>query len=77
MSSLFTSDFPPYTIFPLREGEYYIAGGGGTSKTGVPNALVSELQLPQVLNNARLLHNRGIFVCLEPILFLYHLYPTF
>ena len=41
MSSLFTADFPPYTVFPLREGEFYIAGGGGIAKTGVPNALVS------------------------------------
>ena len=41
MASLFTADFPPYTIFPLRTGEFYIAGGGGTAKTGVPNALVS------------------------------------
>lgn len=54
MSSLFTADFPPYTIFPLREGKYYIAGGGGTSKTGVPNALVSWNNLLTVLINARL-----------------------
>lgn len=45
MSSLFTADFPPYTIFPLREGEFYIAGGGGTAKTGVPNALVSKFSV--------------------------------
>ena len=45
MSSLFTADFPPYTIFPLREGEFYIAGGGGTAKTGVPNALVRKFSV--------------------------------
>ena len=49
MSSLFTADFPPYTIFALREGEFYIAGGGGIAKTGVPNALVSEISVKQLL----------------------------
>jgi len=37
---LFTCDFPVYSISPLREGEFYLAGGGGRAKTGVPNALV-------------------------------------
>ena len=41
---LFSSSFPIYTIATLGNGgEFYIAGGGGQAKTGVPNAIVSFL----------------------------------
>ena len=39
---LFMCDFPVYSVSSLREGEFYLAGGGGRAKTGVPNALVSQ-----------------------------------
>ena len=39
---LFSCDFPVYSVSSLREGEFYLAGGGGKAKTGVPNALVSQ-----------------------------------
>ena len=38
---LFMSSFPLYTIANLEENEFYVAGGGGQAKTGVPNAIVS------------------------------------
>ncbi len=38
---LFTCDFPVYTVHSLSDGEFYVAGGGGEARTGVPNALVS------------------------------------
>lgn len=40
---LFLSGFPLYTIGTLGGGEFYVAGGGGQAKTGVPNALVSSV----------------------------------
>jgi hypothetical protein len=39
--NLFMSSFPLYTIANLGKNEFYIAGGGGQAKTGVPNAIVS------------------------------------
>lgn len=39
---LFCSNFPLYTIATLGSGEFYVAGGGGEQKTGVPNGLVSK-----------------------------------
>lgn len=42
---LFSCDYPIYSVGRLRErdGEFYVAGGGGKAKTGVPNGLVSEI----------------------------------
>lgn len=37
---LFSCDFPVYTVHCLSECEFYVAGGGGEARTGVPNALV-------------------------------------
>ncbi len=34
------SDFPLYCVLPLGKGEFCVTGGGGNSKTGVPNAIV-------------------------------------
>ena len=39
---LFYCDFPLYTIAALASGEFYVAGGGGKERTGVPNGLVSQ-----------------------------------
>lgn len=38
---LFGCNFPLYTIGTLGGGDFYVAGGGGQAKTGVPNAIVS------------------------------------
>lgn len=38
---LFSCEYPIYTAGLLRDAEFYVAGGGGQAKTGVPNALVS------------------------------------
>ena len=40
---LFSCNYPIYTVGRLGDGEteFYVAGGGGQAKTGVPNALVS------------------------------------
>lgn len=35
------TDFPPYVIKCMNDTHFLVAGGGGESKTGVPNALVS------------------------------------
>lgn len=35
------TEFPIYTIRALDENHFLVAGGGGSSKTGVPNAFVS------------------------------------
>lgn len=39
---LFLCDFPLYSLAPLGKNDFYVAGGGGQAKTGVPNAIVSE-----------------------------------
>ena len=39
--TLFDSDFPIYTINPFGKCRVIVTGGGGSAKTGVPNALVS------------------------------------
>lgn len=49
---LFCSNYPLYTIAPLASGEFYVAGGGGEQKTGVPNGLVSVKVLASILNKA-------------------------
>lgn len=38
---LLLCSFPLYTIAALDRNEFYVAGGGGQAKTGVPNAIVS------------------------------------
>ena len=38
---LFSCEYPIYTVGQLRDAEFYVAGGGGQAKTGVPNTLVS------------------------------------
>lgn len=38
---LFLCGFPLYTIASLANGQFYVAGGGGQAKTGVPNGIVS------------------------------------
>ena len=35
------TNFPLYTVDVLDKDHFVIAGGGGSAKTGVPNALVS------------------------------------
>lgn len=37
------SDFPLYCVIPFGKGEFCVTGGGGKSKTGVPNAIVGVL----------------------------------
>ena len=39
-SILLRADFPIYAIKALDSSRFLIAGGGGQSKTGVPNAFV-------------------------------------
>ena len=41
--TLFATDFPIYTISPFDKRRVVVTGGGGSAKTGVPNALVSML----------------------------------
>ena len=41
--TLFATDFPLYTITPFGKCRIVVTGGGGSAKTGVPNALVSTL----------------------------------
>ena len=40
--TLVQTDFPLYTVRALGDRHFIIAGGGGQSKTGVENAIVSE-----------------------------------
>ena len=42
-STLFSCNYPLYTVGRLDDNdtEFYVAGGGGQAKTGVPNSLVS------------------------------------
>ena len=35
-----TTNFPIYAINILSEDHFVVAGGGGASKTGIPNAFV-------------------------------------
>ena len=42
MATLIDTDYPVYSILALQEkGTVLLAGGGGASHTGVPNALVN------------------------------------
>ena len=43
-ATLFSSDCPIYAVGRLAgsDAEFYVAGGGGQARTGVPNALVSD-----------------------------------
>ena len=36
-----TTNFPIYAVNVLSENHFMVAGGGGASKTGIPNAFVS------------------------------------
>jgi prolactin regulatory element-binding protein len=38
--TLHTTNFPLYTVNVLDKNHFVVAGGGGSAKTGVPNALV-------------------------------------
>ena len=38
-----TTSFPLYTANALDQEHFLIAGGGGASKTGVPNMIVSRV----------------------------------
>ena len=38
--TLHTTNFPLYTVNVLDKDHFVVAGGGGSAKTGVPNALV-------------------------------------
>lgn len=53
---LVSTGYPLFTATCLKEGEIVIGGGGGASKTGVPNGLVS------VLSHFLLLFNVLFFV---------------
>eukprot|EP00050_Salpingoeca_kvevrii_P015326 m.45720 g.45720 ORF g.45720 m.45720 type:complete len:394 (+) comp6260_c0_seq1:25-1206(+) len=44
--SLFTTDYPIYAIEVTPENRIVVAGGGGTAKTGVPNAIEMYAVLP-------------------------------
>ena len=37
---LFSCNSPLYSVHCLGKGEFYVAGGGGQARTGVPNVLV-------------------------------------
>ena len=39
-TTLLNTNFPLYTVDILDKDHFVIAGGGGSAKTGVPNALV-------------------------------------
>ena len=59
--TLFATDFPIYTITPFGKRRVVVTGGGGSAKTGVPNALVSTLYskilVHRVLDLQRLLRS--------------------
>lgn len=38
---MITTNYPLYSVVSLGNGQIAITGGGGASKTGVPNAVVS------------------------------------
>lgn len=40
VSTLHNTNFPLYTVSVLDKDHFVVAGGGGSAKTGVPNALV-------------------------------------
>ena len=40
MAELFSTDYPLYSVGTLKNGTFFVAGGGGKSKTGIPNTLV-------------------------------------
>lgn len=47
-------DFPPYCMKVISERHILIAGGGGSSKTGVPNCIdIYELVYDPVANTGR------------------------
>ena len=39
-----TTNFPIYAVNVLSENHFMVGGGGGASKTGIPNAFVSVKQ---------------------------------
>ena len=43
MAALLSTDFPIYSIGCISEDVFYVAGGGGKAKTGIPNAIVSHV----------------------------------
>ena len=45
-ASLVHTDFPLYTINMVGDKHFMVAGGGGSAKTGVTNAIVSETERP-------------------------------
>ena len=48
-------DFPPYCMKVVSERHILVAGGGGSSKTGVPNCIdIYELIYDPVANTGRL-----------------------
>ena len=51
-NELFFCDFPIYTVSSVGQGQFYVAGGGGQAKTGVPNVLVCKKLCRLVLNKA-------------------------
>ena len=40
MAELFSTDYPLYSVGTLKNGTFFVAGGGGKAKTGIPNTLV-------------------------------------
>ena len=54
--TLFATDFPIYTIVPFGKRRVVITGGGGSAKTGVPNALVSTLYSNILVHVYKYLH---------------------
>ena len=54
-NELFFCDFPIYTVSSVGQGQFYVAGGGGQAKTGVPNVLVCK----KLCNSCRLVLNKA------------------
>lgn len=48
-------DFPPYCMKVISERHILVAGGGGASRTGIPNSIsIYELIYDPVTNNGRI-----------------------
>ena len=74
---LFCSDYPIYSLGLLGDGgaEFYVTGGGGKSKTGIPNSLVrpSFTKVYPVLTFCASLY---LDICIASVSMLLKLYNT-
>ena len=59
--TLFAADYPLFAIASLKDGCLLVAGGGGASKTGVPNRVVgANISRAKVDEKKRPRHRKSI-----------------